>query len=227
MFDFVQKNRRVVQVILALLAIPFAIWGIESYTRVSGGRDMVAKVNGLEITRRELDEQMAQQLERVREAFGAQIDPAALDTPEARRALLDGMIAQRLVTSEAARRHLFMSKAAVIDAISNAPEFQENGRFSEPRFNNYLASRNTTPERYVAELQTQLPLARLVTSVADAAITPRSVASGRGTVWAMSSSLRTTVPSPGKCFSVAATPPAWSPRRNAVPIADTRRGSDE
>src|SRR4051812_16733750 len=106
MFDFVQKNRRVVQVILALLAIPFAIWGIESYTRVSSGRDAVAKVNGLEITRRELDEEMAKQIERVKEAFG-QIDPAALDTPEARRALLEGLIAQRLVTSEAARRHLF------------------------------------------------------------------------------------------------------------------------
>ena len=177
MFDFVQKNRRVVQIILALLAIPFAIWGIESYTRVSGGRDAVAKVNGLEITRRELDEEMAKQVERVKEAFGAQIDPAALDTPEARRALLEGLIAQRLVTSEAARRHLFMSRAAVIDAIAQAPEFQENGQFSPARYTAYLQSRNTTDQRYVAELQTQLPLARLVTSVADAAIAPRAVAS--------------------------------------------------
>ena len=38
MFDFVHKRRRIVQIILALLTIPFAIWGIESYTRVAGGR---------------------------------------------------------------------------------------------------------------------------------------------------------------------------------------------
>jgi peptidyl-prolyl cis-trans isomerase D len=176
MFDFVHKNRRVVQVILAILILPFAIWGIESYTRVTTGRDAVAKVNGLEITRRELDEQMAIQIERVKEAFGAQLDPAALDTPEARRALLEGLISQRLVTSEAARRHLFMSKAAVIDAISQAPEFQENGQFSPARYTAYLQSRNTSDQRYVAELQTQLPLARLVNSVADAAIAPRTVA---------------------------------------------------
>ena len=176
MFEFVHKNRRVVQVILGLMTIPFAIWGIESYTRVATGKDAVAKVNGLEITQRELDEQMNAQLEQVRRAFGAQIDPAALDTPEARRAVLEGLIAQRLVASEAARRHLFMPKAAVIDAIAQAPEFQEDGRFSEARFVAYVASRNTTAEAYVAELQTQLPIARLVNAVADAAIGPRTVA---------------------------------------------------
>jgi peptidyl-prolyl cis-trans isomerase D len=162
---------------LALMRIPFAIWGIESYTRVAGGRDTVARVNGIEITQRELDERMAEQLEQVRRAFGSQVDTATLDTPEARRAVLDGLIAQRLVLSEAGRRHLFMSKAAVIDAIAGAPEFQENGQFSAARYSAYLASRSTTDQRYVAELQTQLPLARLVNTIADAAIAPRSVAS--------------------------------------------------
>ena len=176
MFELVHKHKRIVQVILALLILPFAIWGIESYTRAGGGRDSVAKVNGFEISRRELDETMAEQIEQVRRAFGTQIDPASLDTPEARRALLEGLISQRLVMSEAARRHLFMTKAAVIDAIAQAPEFQENGQFSTAKYSAYLAGRNTTDQRYVAELQTQLPLARLVNTVADAAITPRTVA---------------------------------------------------
>ena len=136
----------------------------------------MATVNGIEITRRELDERMAEQLDQVRRAFGSQIDAASLDTPEARRAVLDGLISQRLVLSEAGRRHLFMSKSAVIDAIAEAPEFRENGQFSAARYSAYLASRNTTDQRYVAELQTQLPLARLVGSVADAAIAPRTVA---------------------------------------------------
>jgi peptidyl-prolyl cis-trans isomerase D len=176
MFDLVYKHKRIVQIVLALMTVPFAIWGIESYTRVGGGRDAVATVNGIEITRRELDERMAEQLEQVRQAFGSQIDAASLDTPEARRAVLEVLISQRLVLSEAGRRHLFMTKSAVIDAIAEAPEFQENGQFSAARYSAYLASRNTTDQRYVAELQTQLPLARLVNTVADAAIAPRTVA---------------------------------------------------
>src|SRR5258706_9810583 len=177
MFDFVHKNKRVVQVILALMTVPFAIWGIESYTRVSGGRDSVAKVNGLEISKREFDEQMTAKLEQVRRMFGGSIDPSALDTPPARQALLDSLVAQRLVASEAGRRHLFMTKDAVIEAIAQSPQFQENGQFSAARYSAYLASRNTTDQRNVAQLQTQLPLARLVGSIADTAIAPREVAS--------------------------------------------------
>ena len=58
MFDLVQKYRRAMQVVLALIAITFATWGIESYTRFAGGRDAVAKVNGSEISQREFDEQV-------------------------------------------------------------------------------------------------------------------------------------------------------------------------
>ena len=177
MFDFVHKYRRVVQIILALLVVPFAIWGLESYTRVMSGRDTVAKVNGFEISKRELEEQMARQLEQVRQALGGQVSTAELDTPEARKALLEGLIMQRLVMSEAARRHMFMSKAAVIDAIQNAPEFQENGQFSPARYTAYLQSQNKTDQRFVAELQTELPLARLQGTIRDAAIAPREVAS--------------------------------------------------
>src|SRR5882672_8128730 len=176
MFDFVHKNKRIVQVVLALMTIPFAIWGIESYTRVGGGRDAVARVNGLEISKREFDEQMRAQQDQVRRMFGAGIDPSVLDTPEARRALLESLVAQRLIASEAGRRHLFMTKGAVIEAIAQSPEFQENGQFSAARYSAYLASRNTTDQRNVAELQAQLPMARLVGSIADTAIAPREVA---------------------------------------------------
>src|SRR6266850_1139682 len=125
MFDFVHKNKRIVQVVLALMTIPFAIWGIESYTRVGGGRDAVARVNGLEISKREFDEQMRAQQDQVRRMFGAGIDPS--------------LVAQRLIASEAGRRHLFMTKGAVIEAIAGSPEFQENGQFSAARYSAYLA----------------------------------------------------------------------------------------
>ncbi len=176
MFDFITKHRRVAQIFLALIAITFATWGIESYTRLRGGRDTLASVNGFEISQREFAEQMRAQQDQVRRMFGGSIDAAALDTPEARRALLDSLIAQRVVASEAARRHLFMTRDAVIDAITQAPEFQENGKFSAARYSAYLASRGLTDQRNVAELQSQLPLARFVGSIADTGIAPRVVA---------------------------------------------------
>jgi peptidyl-prolyl cis-trans isomerase D len=177
MFDFFQKHKRVAQVFLALIAITFATWGIESYTRFAGNRDAVASVNGYEISQREFAEQLRAQQEQLRRMFRGQIDPAALDNPESRRAVLDQMIAQRVVMSEAGRRHLFMSREAVIEAITQAPEFQENGKFSPALYSAYLSQRSVTDQQNVAQLQTQLPMARLAGAVADTAITPRAVAS--------------------------------------------------
>src|SRR5688572_685060 len=175
MFDFFQKHKRIGQVILGLIAITFVTWGVESYTGMRSGRDTVATVNGIEISQREFAQQLQQQQEQLRRLFGGGVDPQALDSPESRRALLDSLIAQRLVASQAARQHLFMSREAVIDAITQAPDFQENGKFSPALYSAYLSSRGLTDQANVAQLQSQLPLGRLVSSISDTAIAPRTV----------------------------------------------------
>src|SRR5205085_7324303 len=123
-----------------------------------------------------VSEQLRQQQERLRRMFGGRLDPAVLDTPEARRAVLDQMIAQRLVAIEAAKRNLVMSRDAVIEAITQAPEFQENGKFSAALYSAYLQQRGLSDQANVAQLQSQLPLARLVGAISETAIVPHTVA---------------------------------------------------
>jgi peptidyl-prolyl cis-trans isomerase D len=176
-FDLVHKYRRVVQVVLALLIVPFAIWGLESYTQFGGGRDTVATVNGMEISQREFAEELRRQQEQLRRMFGGQIDPAMLDSTESRRAVLDSLISRRLLASEAGRARMFMSREQVIDAITSAPEFQEDGKFSTAKYSAYLQSRGISDQGNVAELQSQIPLARFVGAISETAIAPRSVAS--------------------------------------------------
>jgi len=176
LFDLVTKYKRVIQVFLGLIAITFATWGIESYTTFRSSRDTVATVNGMEISQREFAEELRKQQDQLRRMFGGGIDPALLDSPESRRAVLEGLIAQRLLAREAARAHMMMSREAVIDAITNAPEFQEDGKFSTAKYSAYLASRGISDQGNVAELQSQIPLARFAGSISETAIAPRSVA---------------------------------------------------
>jgi len=175
-FDLVQKYKRVIQVFLALIAITFATWGIESYTRFRGARDAVASVNGMEISQREFGEEIRRQQEQMQRMFGGAVDPSMLDSPETRRLVLESLISQRLIASEASRAHMFMSRDAVIDAITQAPEFQENGKFSPAKYSAYLAGRGITDQGNVAELQSRIPLIRIASAVADTAIPPRIVA---------------------------------------------------
>jgi peptidyl-prolyl cis-trans isomerase D len=50
MFELIQKRKRIAQIVLGLLIIPFAFFGLDSYTTSMGGGDDVATVNGSPIT---------------------------------------------------------------------------------------------------------------------------------------------------------------------------------
>jgi len=86
------------------------------------------------------------------------------------------MIAQRLVAIEASKRNLYMGREAVIEAITQAPEFQENGKFSPALYSAYLTQRGTTDQRNVQDLQARLPLIRFASSIGETAIVSRAVA---------------------------------------------------
>ena len=178
MFDFVQKHKRIAQVVLALMTVPFAVWGIESYTRSQRGADAVATVNGLTITQREYTEELGRQQEQLRRMFGRNFDPAAFDTPQARQAMLDSLISQRLVASAAQAGHLSVSDEALFEIIESVPAFQSEGKFSKTQYE--LALRSANPPRsraqFEAQLRYDLAIQQLARAVGDSAIAPRTVA---------------------------------------------------
>ena len=87
MFDFVHKQKKIIMGIIMLIALTFAAWGIESYTRGRGRSDAVAKMGHLVISQREFTEELGRQQERLRRVFGRNFDPSSVDTLETRRAL--------------------------------------------------------------------------------------------------------------------------------------------
>src|SRR5512133_537741 len=109
MFDLVHKHKRWVQLLLALMVLPFAFWGIDSYRRGSGLEQDLAEVDGQKITLQEFGQAQRDQQERLRTLLGRNFDPALLDTPEQRAALLDQLIQQRLLAVRAAKSNLVVT----------------------------------------------------------------------------------------------------------------------
>ena len=130
MFDFVANHKRILQVILGLTILPFAFFGLDSYTRSRGGTNEAASVDGTPITMREFSDEARRQQERIRQMMGKGADISAFDTPEMRLAILDSLISQRVITNEVLNARLLMSKDDVVAAILTAPEFQEGCKFS-------------------------------------------------------------------------------------------------
>lgn len=178
MFDFIRTHQRFMQFLLLLFIVPsFALLGLESYTRMGDETNVVAKVGGQKITKEELDAAQRQQADRLRQAYGAQFDPRLLDTPEARRGLLDNLIAQKALAMEAARNHLSVSDASLQQSILQIPELQAaDGKFDVERYKALLAAQGMTPTMYEAQLRQEMALQQINAAVQNSAFAPKSLA---------------------------------------------------
>lgn len=176
MFEFVHKNKRLIQIALVLLIVPpFAFFGLESYTRSMRSQDDVATVDGAGISQREFAEELRQQQDRLRAAFGTGFDPSALDTPEMRGALLESLVSQRLLANAAAGAHLVVSDEQLRETIAAIPAFQSEGQFSKANYEVLLRAQSMTPQMFEARLRYDMSLAQLRRSIAETGIASRSV----------------------------------------------------
>jgi peptidyl-prolyl cis-trans isomerase D len=177
MYDFLYRRKRLVQLILALITLPFAFFGVDYYFRsASGPGSEVASVAGDKITLAEFQDSLRTQQERMRQAMGANFDPAIFDNPEMRYSVLDQMIGQRLLRREARRDHLTVSDDQLRSFIAQIPAFQENGKFSQSRYEQLLQIQNPprTPAEFAEEVRRELVLAPLQEPIVAGSIVARS-----------------------------------------------------
>ena len=140
MFDFVQEKKRLVQIVLALIILPFAFWGVDSY-RKSGGAEPLATVNGEKIGQQEFDNALNQQQQRIREMAGSNFDPAFFDKPEIKHSVLEGLVTQHLLSVEARNIKLAMSDEQLAQIIANIGAFQKDGKFDMQRYEAVLSEK--------------------------------------------------------------------------------------
>lgn len=152
MFDFVQEKKRLVQIVLALIILPFAFWGVDSY-RKSGGAAPLATVNGEKIGQQEFDNALNQQQQRIREMAGANFDPAFFDKPEIKFSVLDGLISQHLMGMEANNAGLSLTNEQIGQIIVTIGAFQKDGKFDRQRYEAVLKEKGKTPAGFDAEIR--------------------------------------------------------------------------
>jgi peptidyl-prolyl cis-trans isomerase D len=174
MYDLVHKHKRWAQFILALIALPFAFFGVDYYFRADSGEQTVATVGSAKITRAQYDEVMREQQDRMRQALGRNYDPAIFDTPEARFALVNELVNQKLLENRARTGKFRVSDTQLFQFISQLPPFQEDGRFSADRYKQVLAAQGMTPLGFEQRVRDELTLAPLQESISSANIVARA-----------------------------------------------------
>jgi peptidyl-prolyl cis-trans isomerase D len=173
MFEAVRNNKRVAQVILAILIVPFAFFGMDAYFSDSSSANEAARVGSTSIGAYEFGEAVREQQDRLRNSAGGQADRALLESPELRRAVLENLINQRVLALYAAENRLVVTPQQLQDTIAGVPSFQEDGRFSLQRYETLVRAQGMTPAIFEARLAQDVRVQQIVAAVGDAGIVPK------------------------------------------------------
>lgn len=177
MFEYIRKHQRLMQILLAIIIVPsFVLVGVSSYESGGSAGAGVATVAGKPITQQEWDEAQRRQLDQARAQMGAQFDQKQFDTPEAKRAVLEQLVAERTLQNAIADKHLAVSDAAIRKQIEAIPQFRKaDGSFDLDMYKAALAAQGMTPTMFDADARRQMALQQLTGSIQATAIVPRSV----------------------------------------------------
>jgi peptidyl-prolyl cis-trans isomerase D len=176
MFDLVQKHKKLIQIMLAIIFLPFAFFGIDSYFRSGDGANHVATVGGQPISQQEFSMALQERQNYLQRLIGKGVDPSLLDSPELRFAVLDGIIRQRLLVNQAVRSNVLVSDEQLQQVITEQPAFQDDGKFSHARYVELLKRQNTSEIGFEATMRRDLMLQRVNGAYLGTAIVPNSVA---------------------------------------------------
>jgi peptidyl-prolyl cis-trans isomerase D len=171
MFDAVRNNRRLVQVFLALITLPFAFWGVESYVRSVGSSGEIASVGGTKITQLEFQQALQLQQEKIRASVGPNVTADMLDTPQIRQSVLDSLVDQHLIAMQVSKSRIAVSDAELFQYISSAPALQENGKFSPERYGELAASKGMTKLAFDARLRRDIAMQRVASPITEGVLT--------------------------------------------------------
>lgn len=176
MFDTVRNNKKLAQIILGLVSLTFAFFGIEAYMQSPGSAGEVARVGKIRVSQGEFAEAQRNQQDRMREVLGKQFDPKMLDNPEARRAVLESVINQKLLALEANGARLGVSDEQLREFISTAPALQENGQFSSAKYDALVRSRGMSREGFEQTLRQDLVQQQLVGAITESGFSAKTLA---------------------------------------------------
>lgn len=151
----------IAKVILGLLIIPFALWGVDSYISGGGKEAPAAEVGDVEISQREFIKTLKEQ----QEQLGAKVDEKAL-----RKQVMDQLVNTSLLSQAAGKAGFSILDPQVQSVLAGIEIFQENGKFSEVRLDSWLRSRGMARGELLAMISQDLLLKQVQIGYGEGAV---------------------------------------------------------
>ena len=168
-----RTQTKLAKVILGIIIIPFALFGIDSYLSSVGSNVKIASVNDEPITSQELDKTESQFIAQIK-SQDESVDPKTFQNIEFKKAVLDKLITTKLVKQEIKNSGFYISDNQVGSYISGMPEFQRDGRFSQTQYDEILSINRLTPKEFDDNIRNDLGSQQVRDSLRKLIYTPKN-----------------------------------------------------
>jgi peptidyl-prolyl cis-trans isomerase D len=164
MLDRMRRHKGWLKWSLALVVLTFVVFYIPDFLSSNTGAapsEVLAEVQGQEITVRDFQRRYSAQLQSYRNAYGAQMSEQLLRQLGIEQQILQQLVDEQAMVAEARRQGISVSDIEIRERILAIPAFQENGRFiGEARYRQMLQFNN--PPMTTTEFEDNLRRAVLV-----------------------------------------------------------------
>lgn len=156
------------KVLLILFLTPLALVGIEGYFSSGSSKDTAKTVNGQEISNKELENATKSYSQQYLSYVNG--DETLLNQSFIKDKALESLIARNLLLQQAEKLGISLSDAQIEQMIAQQPSLQENGKFSEALYANYLKSVGLTSQALIENLRQDHALKMMSSMVMDYAL---------------------------------------------------------
>lgn len=148
-------------VILILIGVPFALWGIQNYFN-SGKEQPVAVVGERDIFERDISRAYEQNLANL-------AGIGNYDEKQLKREALNGLIREELIIQGAEHDGLSLGDNDVRAFVQSSPYFQTDGKFDKEKYKLMLSSQGISPAQFAAQIRKSLTMEQYQRGITDTA----------------------------------------------------------
>jgi len=142
-------------VIVGLLVVPFALWGVNQYFSEPAPVD-AAEVGGDKIPLREFQQAYLQQRARLQNMLGEQFDPDLFGEAGLKQRVLQQLVHERILSQTARQQGLRISDQQLQQAILAYDVFHEDGVFDAERYQRWLRAQGYSEVGFEEDLRASL-----------------------------------------------------------------------
>lgn len=170
-----QASSWVIKILLGLLVVSFAIWGINDV--FLGERDpAVIKVGDTKLARSQVNDEIREEMNRLQPLFGGRLDRAEADRMGVTAQVVENIVNRAAVSQGARDLGITISDQLVARRIqTDATFFNSRGQFDRAIFAQVLSRAGMNEAYYVASLKRDLAAAEINRAIAGAVPVPSTI----------------------------------------------------